>query len=51
MYDNEQIKYTMNTKGMIVSLEGNIGSGKSTLMRYLTQQYEGKKHIISFKHQ
>lgn len=46
MYDNEQIKYTMNTKGMIVSLEGNIGSGKSTLMRYLTQQYEGKKHIV-----
>jgi thymidylate kinase len=33
----------------VISIEGNIGSGKSTLMKYLKEHFKNDNHVIFLK--
>lgn len=41
--------YTMSTRPLIISIEGNIGAGKSTIIENLSKKLEGNKEIILLK--
>jgi deoxyadenosine/deoxycytidine kinase len=42
-------KFTTINNNLIVSIDGNIGSGKSTLIENIFKRYKGKKNIVKVR--